>query len=206
MVHFQSIRRDFIIHFVFLRWIQMIESYMFRPLINTLTSSLGTRHVKTWGKNLLQWQLFEKAILAAKEIGIFLGVKLDFCHTTQKLIHRVWNRLWRGHGIDHVLQNFFMWPFLTSRFDHVYYGNCLEDTKSDMDLEPLFQFVAAPIDQRSTPAEQVRSKEAYGIIKKWANDPNGFIICCDQKKWHANVHPALSSTHCGNVVASTMWQ
>ncbi|CAH3139849.1 unnamed protein product [Pocillopora meandrina] len=68
------------------------------------------------------------------------------------------------------------------RFDRVYYGNRLEDTKSDMDLEPLFQFVATPIDQRSTPAEQVRSREAYDVIKKWANDPNGFIICCDQKK------------------------
>ena len=87
----------------------------------------------------------------------------------------------RDYEPGHVFQNYFMWLLLTSRFDRVYYGNRLEDTKSDMDLEPLFQFVATPIDQRSTPAEQVRSKEAYDVIKKWANDPNGFIICCDQK-------------------------
>ena len=55
----------------------------------------------------------------------------------------------------------------------MYYGNRLEDTKSDMDLEPLFQFVATPIDQRSTPAEQVRSKEAYDVIK------NGQMIQMD---------------------------
>lgn len=180
---------------------------MFGPLINTLYQLIGHKACKKpEGKTCDSDSCLRNPYWLQKRLVFFLGVKLDFCHTTQKLIHRVWNRLWRGHGIDHVIQNFFMWPFLTSRFDHVYYGNCLEDTKSDMDLEPLFQFVAAPIDQRSTPAEQVRSKEAYGIIKKWANDPNGFIICCDQKKWHANVHPALSSTHCGNVVASTMWQ
>ena len=114
----------------------------------------------------------------------------------------------RDYEPGHVFHNFFMWLLLTSRFDRVYYGNRLEDTKSDMDLEPLFQFVAAPIDQRSTPAEQVRSKEAYDVIKKWANDPNGFIICCDQKNWRTLMetiyftdwNATLSCTHCGNVV------
>lgn len=116
------------------------------------------------------------SIQAKNEIKYLLGViKLN-------LRYRVTGSD-RDYEPGHVFQNYFMWLLLTSRFDRVYYGNRLEDTKSDMDLEPLFQFVAAPIDQRSTPAEQVRSKEAYDVIKKWANDPNGFIICCDQKKW-----------------------
>ena len=116
------------------------------------------------------------SIQAKNEIKYLLGViKLN-------LRYRVTGSD-RDYEPGRVFQNYFTWLLLTSRFDRVYYGNRLEDTKNDMDLEPLFQFVATPIDQRSTPAEQVRSKEAYDVIKKWANDPNGFIICCDQKKW-----------------------
>lgn len=60
------------------------------------------------------------------------------------------------------------------RLDRVYYANRLDDTKDVMDLTSLFQDVATPIDQRSTPGEQVKSKskDAYDVITKWANDPN----------------------------------
>ena len=144
------------------------------------------------------------SIQAKNEIKYLLGViKLN-------LMYRVTGSD-RDYEPGHVFQNYFMWLLLTSRFDRVYYGNRLEDTKSDMDLEPLFQFVAAPIDQRSTPAEQVRSKEAYDVIKKWANDPNGFIICCDQKKWRTLMEMQYYLAH--NVVTCevlydcmTKWQ
>lgn len=180
---------------------------MFGPLINTLYQLIRHKACKNLReKPVTVTVVWETLTGCKKRLVFFWELNSTFVIPLRNSSTEYETGSEGGHGIDHVLQNFFMWPFLTSRFDHVYYGNCLEDTKSDMDLEPLFQFVAAPIDQRSTPAEQVRSKEAYGIIKKWANDPNGFIICCDQKKWHANIHPALSSTHCGNVVASTMWQ
>lgn len=58
------------------------------------------------------------------------------------------------------------------RLDRVYYGNRLDDTKHILDLAPLFQHVATPIDQRSTTVEQIKGKEAYDVITKWANDPN----------------------------------
>ncbi|XP_020616661.1 uncharacterized protein LOC110054654 [Orbicella faveolata] len=58
------------------------------------------------------------------------------------------------------------------RLDRVYYGNRLNDTKHILDLAPLFQHVATPIDQRSTTVEQIKGKEAYDVITKWANDPN----------------------------------
>ena len=61
---------------------------------------------------------------------------------------------------------------LFCRLDRVYYGNRLDDTKHVLDLAPLFQFVATPIDQRSTTVEQIKGKEAYDVITKWANDPN----------------------------------
>lgn len=54
----------------------------------------------------------------------------------------------------------------------MYYGNRLEDTKHILDLAPLFEHVATPIDQRSTTVEQMKGNEAYGVIAKWANDPN----------------------------------
>lgn len=60
----------------------------------------------------------------------------------------------------------FVYPFLTSRLDHLYYGNRYEDTESLINVTPLFQYVATPTDQHSTPAEQVRGKEACDIIKK----------------------------------------
>ena len=61
------------------------------------------------------------------------------------------------------------WVF-SLRLDRVYYANRL----GVMDLTSLFQDVATPIDQRSTPGEQVKSKskDAYDVITKWANDPN----------------------------------
>lgn len=58
------------------------------------------------------------------------------------------------------------------RLDRVYYGNRLDDTKHILDLAPLFQHVATPIEQRSTTMEQIKGKEAYDVITKWANDPN----------------------------------
>ena len=60
------------------------------------------------------------------------------------------------------------------RLDRVYYGNRLDDTRDILDLRPLFKDVATPVDQRSTPGEQVKSKskDAYDIITKWANNPN----------------------------------
>ncbi|XP_022791884.1 uncharacterized protein LOC111331108 isoform X3 [Stylophora pistillata] len=45
------------------------------------------------------------------------------------------------------------------RLDRLYYGNRYEDTESLINVTPLFQYVATPTDQRSTPAEQVRGKE-----------------------------------------------
>ena len=61
---------------------------------------------------------------------------------------------------------------LFCRLERIYYGNRLDDTKHILDLAPLFQHVATPIDQRSTTVEQIKSKEANDIITKWANDPN----------------------------------
>ena len=61
---------------------------------------------------------------------------------------------------------------LFCRLDRIYYGNRLDDTKHILDLAPLFQHVATPIDQRSTTVEQIKAKEAYDVIAKWANDPN----------------------------------
>ncbi|CAH3020033.1 unnamed protein product [Porites evermanni] len=60
------------------------------------------------------------------------------------------------------------------RLDRVYYGNRLSDTQDIMDLTPLVKDVATPIDQRSTPGEQIKSKsrQAKDVIIKWANNPN----------------------------------
>lgn len=43
-----------------------------------------------------------------------------------------------------------------------------------MDLTPLVKDVVTPIDQRSTPGEQIKSKsrQAKDVIIKWANNPN----------------------------------
>ena len=62
--------------------------------------------------------------------------------------------------------------FQLCRLDRVYYGNRLDDTKHVLDLAPLFQHVASPIDQRSTTVEKIRGKKAYDVITKWANDSN----------------------------------
>ena len=68
--------------------------------------------------------------------------------------------------------SFFTIYFL--RLDRVYYGNRLSDTQDIMDLTPLVKDVATPIDQRSTPGEQIKSKsrQAKDVIIKWANNPN----------------------------------
>ena len=71
-----------------------------------------------------------------------------------------------------MLSSFFTIYFL--RLDRVYYGNRLSDTQDVMDLTPLVKDVATPIDQRSTPGEQLKSKsrQAKDVIIKWANNPN----------------------------------
>ena len=71
-----------------------------------------------------------------------------------------------------MLSSFFAIYFL--RLDRVYYGNRLSDTQDVMDLTPLVKDVATPIDQRSTPGEQIKSKsrQAKDVIIKWANNPN----------------------------------
>ena len=71
-----------------------------------------------------------------------------------------------------MLSSFFAIYFL--RLDRVYYGNRLSDTQDIMDLTPLVKDVATPIDQRSTPGEQIKSKsrQAKDVIIKWANNPN----------------------------------
>lgn len=56
-----------------------------------------------------------------------------------------------------------------ARLDRVFYANALVDTNHLMTIDGLTQDVTRPITQRSAPARQLMSAEAYAVIKEWVD-------------------------------------
>ena len=66
-----------------------------------------------------------------------------------------------------------------SRFDKLYYANCLQDTVKYCSMEGMFQDVGVDVEKRSIPAERLCAAEAYQV----------FSNCMEQK---APASPSIS--------------
>ena len=64
-----------------------------------------------------------------------------------------------------------------SRFDKMYYANCLQDTVKYCSMEGMFQDVGLDVEKRSIPAERLCADKAYQV----------FVSCMEQKVPVVNV-------------------